>query len=88
MSPTLSRDQLSLPIAVTTLMKAVVYRDTHEVPWQHIVGLASQVSDHVATLGLNVVIDEAEGYAYLRSKPDEELDEQKIHAWSAATHYR
>ena len=73
MSRTVPRDELNLSLAVTSLMKGVVYREGAETAWQHIVGLAAQVSDHVATLGLIVVIDEAEGYAFLRSKSDDEL---------------
>jgi hypothetical protein len=64
------RDELSLPLVVTHLMKGVVYRDTHEQVWQHLVQLVPRVSDYVATLGLVVVVDESEGYAFLRSKPD------------------
>ncbi len=43
---------------VTHLMKGVVYRDTHEQVWQHLVQLVPRVSDYVATLGLVVVVDE------------------------------
>jgi hypothetical protein len=53
----------------------VVYRDTHEKAWQHLVQLVPRVSDYVATLGLVVVLDESEGYAFLRSKaadPDDD----------------
>ena len=73
MSRTVSRDELSLSVAVTSLMKGVVYRDGAQTAWQHVTGLAAQVSDYVATLGLTVVIDEAEGYAFLRSRSDDEL---------------
>jgi hypothetical protein len=65
-----SRNDLSLPLVVTHLMKGVVYRDSHEQVWQHLVQLVPRVSDYVATMGLTVVVDEAEGYAFLRSKPD------------------
>jgi hypothetical protein len=65
---TIPRDELSLPLVVTQLMKGVVYRDTHEKAWQHLVQLVPRVSDYVATLGLVVVLDESEGYAFLRSK--------------------
>jgi len=68
---TISRDQLNLPLAVTHLMKGVVYRDTHETAWQHLVALVPQISDYVATIGLVVVVDESEGYAFLRSRPEE-----------------
>jgi hypothetical protein len=61
--------------AVTPLMKGVVYRDTHEKAWRHLLALQSQVRDYVAVLGLLVVIDEAEGYAFLRQRPADESDE-------------
>lgn len=69
MSRPVPRNELSLPVAVTALMKGVVYRDTHETVWPHLLGLTAQVSDYVGTLGLTVILDEAEGYAYLRSSP-------------------
>jgi len=72
------RDQLNLSVAVTALLKGVLYRDANEVAWQHLQGLTSQVSDYVSTLGLNVVVDENQGYAFLRSLPDEELAERGI----------
>jgi Domain of unknown function (DUF4194) len=61
--------------AVTQLMKGVVYRDTHEKAWRHLLALQSQVRDYVAVLGLLVVIDEAEGYAFLRQRGADESDE-------------
>jgi hypothetical protein len=75
---TVPRDELSLPLVVTHLMKGVVYRDTHEKAWQHLVQLVPRVSDYVATLGLVVVVDEAEGYAFLRSKPEDRDDDDSI----------
>jgi hypothetical protein len=64
--------------AVIPLLKGVVYRDTHDRPWQHLIQLQPQVRDYVATLGLTVVIDEAEGYAFLRQRPaDEDTDDDK-----------
>jgi Domain of unknown function (DUF4194) len=65
-----------LSLAVTHLMKGVVYRDTHEVAWRHLVQLQAQVRDHVAVIGLTVTVDEAEGYAFLRSRPDDLDGEQ------------
>jgi hypothetical protein len=61
--------------AVTQLMKGVVYRDTHEKAWRHLLALQPQVKDYVAVLGLLVVIDEAEGYAFLRQRPADGPDE-------------
>ena len=61
-----------LPLAVTQLMKGVVYRDTHERAWRYLLQLQPQVRDYVAKLGLQVVIDEAEGYAFCRQRPPDE----------------
>lgn len=58
------------------LMKGVVYRDTHERQWQQLLTLRGQVRDHVALLGLSAEIDEAEGYAYLRSIDTGEDEDQ------------
>jgi hypothetical protein len=65
----------SLSLAVIPLMKGVVYRDGNEAAWQQVRQLQAQVRDYVDVLGLQVVIDEAEGYAYLRQRPadDEEV---------------
>ena len=64
-----------LPQAVTQLMKGVVYRDTHEKAWRHLLALQPQVRDYVAVLGLQVVVDEAEGYAFLRQRPIDDPEE-------------
>jgi hypothetical protein len=61
-----------LPLAVTQLLKGVVYRDTHESAWRHLLQLQPQVRDYVAVLGLQVVVDEAEGYAFCRQRPPDE----------------
>jgi len=73
----IARSELDLPLVVTSLMKGVVYQDQHEKVWSHLLGLRAQVSDYVETLGLMVVVDEAEGYAFLRSRPQPD-DEQTV----------
>jgi Domain of unknown function (DUF4194) len=60
-----------LSLAVTQLMKGVVYRDTHELAWQHLIALQPQAQDYVSVLGLQVIVDEAEGYAFCRQRPDD-----------------
>lgn len=63
----------SLSLVVTHLMKGVLYRDTHEAQWNDLLQLQSAVRDYVAVIGLTVHIDEAEGYAFLGSRPGEEV---------------
>lgn len=58
-----------LSLVAIHLLKGPVYRDTHERVWDLVVDLRHQVSDHMEVIGLQVVIDEAEGYAYLKSRP-------------------
>jgi uncharacterized protein DUF4194 len=77
-STTPRRDELDLPLVVTHLMKGVVYADTHEKVWRHLLPLQAQVRDYVAVMGLTVVVDEAEGYAFLRSLPGDEDAERAI----------
>jgi hypothetical protein len=72
-----ARSELDLPLVVTSLMKGVVYQDQHEKVWSHLLPLRAPVADYVETMGLVVVIDEAEGYAFLRSRPVED-DEQAV----------
>jgi Domain of unknown function (DUF4194) len=61
----------SLPLALTQLMKGVVYRDTHDRAWRSVLELQPQARDYLATLGLRMVVDEAEGYAFCRQRePD------------------
>ena len=71
MSPTTVTEP-DLPPAVTQLMKGVVYRDDHDKAWRNLLQLQAQVRDYVAVIGLQVVIDEAEGYAFLRQRPDDD----------------
>ncbi|MBG6224322.1 hypothetical protein IWX63_000877 [Arthrobacter sp. CAN_A2] len=59
-----------LPGVVTRLFLGVVYAETDEKTWQALLGLAPQVRDYVAVLGLDLILDEPEGYAFLRSGDD------------------
>lgn len=59
-----------LPGVVTRLFKGVLYAENDEKVWQSLLGLTSQVRDYVSVLGLDLVLDESEGYAFLRSRED------------------
>ena len=61
-------ETMDFSVVLVHLMKGPLYRDVHEKYWGHLLGLRNQVGDYVSVLGLKVVIDEAEGYAYLRSE--------------------
>jgi Domain of unknown function (DUF4194) len=74
----MSGTEPDLSVPVIQLMKGVVYRDTHDKAWQHLLQLQPQVRDYVEVLGLQVVIDEAEGYAYLRQRPADSGDDRQV----------
>ncbi len=59
-----------LSTLVISLLKGVVYRDDDPVLWSALLNLQPRVRDHVAVLGLQLSVDEAEGYAFLRSRAD------------------
>lgn len=59
-----------LPSIVIPLLKGVVYREEDSAFWSTLVELQARVRDYVAVLGLELMIDEAEGYAFLRSRPE------------------
>jgi hypothetical protein len=65
--------QTELSVVVVNLLKGPIYRDTHERPWALLLALRNQVADYVSVLGLEIRVDEAEGYAYLRSTPDDDV---------------
>lgn len=67
-----------LSVAVTQLMKGVVYRDTHDRAWRSLSELRPQAQDYVNVLGLQVIIDEAEGYAFLRQRPVDPDDQDSL----------
>ncbi|MDP2443346.1 DUF4194 domain-containing protein [Rhodoferax sp.] len=54
------------------LMKGVVYREGDAPLWQDLLALQARVRDHVAVLGLELILDESEGYAFLRTRPGNE----------------
>lgn len=67
-----ARTPEELPAVVTRLFKGVLYAENDEKLWQSLLGLTSHVRDYVSVLGLDLFLDESEGYAFLRSKDDPE----------------
>ena len=52
------------------LLKGVLYRENDERQWAALLNLQARVRDYVAALNLDLVLDEAEGYAFLKSRPE------------------
>ncbi|HEX6994990.1 MAG TPA: DUF4194 domain-containing protein, partial [Gammaproteobacteria bacterium] len=65
----------SLSAVLITLFKGVLYQDQRPELWQALLQLQAKVRDHAAVFGLELVLDEAEGYAYLRQRPADDGEE-------------
>jgi hypothetical protein len=65
-----SRPAADLSILVILLFKGVIYQEVDASIWNSLRNLQSRVRDYVSVLGVELVMDEAEGYAFLRSRPE------------------
>lgn len=72
---TATSDQHAVASAIIRLMQGVVYRETDQDAWDTIDRAGAGVRDHFATIGVDVVVDDDEGYAFLRSRPQIEGEE-------------
>lgn len=70
--------QYDLTALVVPLLKGVLYRDEDTALWAALLKLQARVRDYVAVLALDLVLDEAEGYAFLRSRASEDEDAPKL----------
>lgn len=66
MEPAGRTPQLS-PVLIA-LFKGVLYQEQGPELWHGLVQLQARVRDHAGVFGLELVLDEAEGYAYLRQR--------------------
>lgn len=59
-----------LSVLLISLLRSVLYRESDEHLWGALLNLQARVRDYVAVLNLDLVLDEAEGYAFLKSRPE------------------
>ncbi|MDZ4126846.1 MAG: DUF4194 domain-containing protein [Hydrogenophaga sp.] len=57
------------------LLKGVLYREDDERLWASLFRLQARVREQTAVLLLDLVLDEVEGYAFLKSRPDPDESE-------------
>jgi hypothetical protein len=70
--------QSDLTSLIVPLLKGVLYREDDGVQWAALLQLQPRVRDYVAVLGLSLEVDEAEGYAYLRSREVDDDNEPRL----------
>lgn len=71
-----SAEEHAVASAIIQLMRGVVYREDDEPTWTTLDRGPAGVRDHFAAIGVDVIIDEAEGYAYLQTRPEADGEEQ------------
>jgi len=54
------------------LLRGVLYADQQPLLWQDLLTFQGAVRDYLAVIGLQVHLDETEGYAFLRHRPEED----------------
>lgn len=64
-----------LSAVVVPLLKGVVYREDNPALWASLLGVTAAVRDYVVVMGLELTVDESEGYAFLRARHEAEEDE-------------
>lgn len=69
-------DEHAVASTVIELMRGVVYQENHETAWQTLGRHSAKIRDHFATLGVDVIVDDTEGFAYLKTRPD--ADEEPL----------
>jgi hypothetical protein len=60
------------------LLKGVLYRDEDSQLWTTLLSLQARVRDYMAVLALDLVVDESEGYAFLRARTLDDQDAPKL----------
>lgn len=58
----------ALTHVLVTLMKGILERESSPALWQGLITTQARVREHIGVIGLDLVLDEAEGFAYLRQK--------------------
>ncbi len=64
-------EEHAVATAIIELMRGVVYREQSEDTWATLDRHAGPVRDHFGAIGVDVVVDDTEGYAYLRTQEDD-----------------
>lgn len=67
----------TLSAVVIPLLKGIIYQENDPALWSRLVALDAKVRDYVGVLDLELVLDEAEGYAFLRSRETDEVTAEK-----------
>lgn len=67
-----------LSAVVVPLLKGVIYKENDTLQWSALLNLQSRIRDYLAVIGLELVLDESEGYAFLHAKAEDDETSSKM----------
>lgn len=73
-----SSSSADLSALLIGLLKTVLYREDNELQWASLLRMQTRVREYVAVLNLELILDEAEGYAFLKGRPDPEVEDSTV----------
>ncbi|MCK5813926.1 MAG: DUF4194 domain-containing protein, partial [Cocleimonas sp.] len=67
-----------LPAILVQLLKGVIYEDRHAKLWLSLLQLQAAVRDYFRVVGLELYLDESEGYAFLKQQIIDDDNEDQL----------
>jgi PP-loop superfamily ATP-utilizing enzyme len=77
-------DELAFSRSMVALFKNVVFKEADPDDWDVITNQKNKIEDYVSKIGLTLVVDEMDGYGYLKQRSYGE-GEEEILAWCPGT---
>ena len=72
-------DGAGMSTVIVSLLRGVLMREEHETRWHTLLAAESRVRDYVSIMGLELIVVEDEGYAFLRQKErDAQREDEEI----------
>ena len=68
-----------LPAILVQLLKGVIYEDRHAKLWLSLLQLQTAVRDYFRVIGLELYLDESEGYAFLKQQVVDDDNSDQLH---------
>ncbi|MEB4590945.1 DUF4194 domain-containing protein [Candidatus Thiothrix sp. Deng01] len=78
LTPAANNTDNALSALLIQLLKGVLYEEQHARLWPDLLRLQAAVRDYCRVIGLELYIDEAEGYAFLRQQEPEAEEDTEI----------
>ena len=67
-----------LSTVIILLLKGVLYQDDHTDAWSSLLRHQADIRSYVSVLALELTLDEAEGYAFLRSRTGDDPEQPSV----------